>query len=64
MNVGMKAQIPGPGVQHRQQAQLGAKVFVIAADVAQIQDRSVSSRLHSIGRMIPPITSPAKRNNP
>jgi hypothetical protein len=35
MNVRMKAQIAGPGLKQRQQAQLGAQIFVLAADVQQ-----------------------------
>src|SRR5207248_5599716 len=35
MNVRMKAQITGPGLKHCQQAQFGAEVFVVTADVAQ-----------------------------
>ena len=35
MDMGMKAQIARPGLKHRQQAQLGAQVFVLACDVEQ-----------------------------
>ena len=33
MEVGMKAQIACPALEHRQQAQLGAQIFVRATDV-------------------------------
>ncbi len=35
MNVRMKAQIPGPGLKHRQQTQLSAEIFVMTPDVEQ-----------------------------
>ena len=35
MNVRMKAQVPCPGLKHRQQAELGAQIFVVTTDVEQ-----------------------------
>ena len=45
VDVGMKAEIARPGLEHSKQAQFCAEVFVIAAD---IQQRSCDRRKYSL----------------